>query len=84
MKAMLSSKEWLLNRVRDQSDGYIVRRARFDWGGVELINKQEAGRVKELFIFSDAMDAEEIVRITNGLKALLLRISSRTARCRAT
>ena len=40
MKAMLSSKEWLLNRVRDQSDGYIVRRARFDWGGVELIYKR--------------------------------------------
>ena len=42
MKAMLSSKEWLLNRVREQSYGYIVRRVSFDWGGVELIYKQEA------------------------------------------
>ena len=72
MKAMLSSKEWLLNRVRDQSDGYIVRRARFDWGGVELIYKQEAGRVKELFIFSDAMDAEEIVRINKRLEGAFI------------
>ena len=69
---VLSSKEWLLNRVRDQSDGYIVRRARFDWGGVELIYKQEAGRVKELFIFSDAMDAEEIVRINKRLEGAFI------------
>lgn len=67
LRQMLMSKEWLLNRVRDEKDGYTVKRARFDWGGVELIYKRENDKIKDLFVFSDAMDVDEISRINKRL-----------------
>ena len=59
MQEKIATDEWILGSNPAFEN---VLEQRFSWGGVEINYASEKGRIKEIKIYSDALDVEEIER----------------------
>ncbi|MFW6119563.1 MAG: lipoate--protein ligase [Petrotogales bacterium] len=68
-----SSEEWIFGK----SPGFdVVHETRFDWGEIEFGLKVKSGRIKKCTVYSDAMDADTIEKISEILEDLPFNTSS--------
>lgn len=76
-----SSKEWIFGKSPNFD---FTAETRFGWGGIELGLSINEGKVREAKLFSDAMDADLIQKLSNSLAGSVFSKDIMAAKLRET